>query len=119
MRGVSTCGRRTNAFPNPEIMVTLAAAVTERIWFAGSVAPMHIAGRDARRDFGGRVARPRSRRARRGITVPSALAGMTPLGAPRRRHAGVWAGEHEVQGALQRVDSAPVQRNGPELLAPS
>jgi alkanesulfonate monooxygenase SsuD/methylene tetrahydromethanopterin reductase-like flavin-dependent oxidoreductase (luciferase family) len=118
-------------FPNPEIMVTLsaAAAVTERVCisFAALVAPMHdpvlVAKQVATLDVisNGRVslglavgAREEDYRAIDAHWDDKLLARLDTFAATIRR---VWTGEHEVAGALQKVGPAPVQRNGPELLA--
>jgi alkanesulfonate monooxygenase SsuD/methylene tetrahydromethanopterin reductase-like flavin-dependent oxidoreductase (luciferase family) len=118
-------------FPNPEIMVTMAAAaaVTERVRLALTVIvlPMHsavlIAKQVATLDVlsAGRVtlglgvgARVEDYRA-----VDAAFAGnrtqrMEEQIARMRR---VWKGENVVEGALRPVEPLPVQAGGPELLA--
>ncbi len=118
-------------FPNPELMVTMAAAaaVTERVRLALTVIvlPMHnpvlIAKQVATLDVisGGRVTL--------GLGIGARAEDYRALGAPfdgkrlkrmeeqialMRR---VWAGENVVDGALRRVEPLPVQPGGPELLA--
>jgi alkanesulfonate monooxygenase SsuD/methylene tetrahydromethanopterin reductase-like flavin-dependent oxidoreductase (luciferase family) len=118
-------------FPNPEIMVTMAAAaaVTERVRLALTVIvlPMHspvlIAKQIATLDVisGGRVslgvgigARVEDYRAVGAAFDTARLRRMEQQVALMRR---VWCGENVVQGALRPVEPLPVQAGGPELLA--
>jgi alkanesulfonate monooxygenase SsuD/methylene tetrahydromethanopterin reductase-like flavin-dependent oxidoreductase (luciferase family) len=120
-------------FPNPEIMVTLAAAaaVTERvrITFSVLVLPMHNAVRIAKQVAtldvlsGGRVCL--------GLGVGGREEDYVAVGAEydkriwRRLEEQVevmrraWAGEAVVEGALRPVEPRPLQPGGPELLAGS
>jgi len=124
------CGERIN-FPNPEVMVTMAAAaaVTERVRLVFSilVLPMHspvlIAKQIATLDVlsGGRVTL--------GLGVGGRQEDYTAVGATfDDRRIGrmekqieimrrVWSGEPVVEGALRPVEPLPVQEGGPELLA--
>ena len=118
-------------FPNPEIMVTMAAAaaVTERVRLTLTVIvlPMHsavlIAKQVATLDVlsGGRVslglgvgARAEDYRA-----VDASFAGnrLRRMEEQIVRMRAVWAGENVVEGALRPVEPLPVQPGGPELLA--
>jgi alkanesulfonate monooxygenase SsuD/methylene tetrahydromethanopterin reductase-like flavin-dependent oxidoreductase (luciferase family) len=118
-------------FPNPEIMVTMAAAaaVTERVRLTLTVIvlPMHsavlIAKQVATLDVlsGGRVslglgvgARAEDYRA-----VDASFAGnrLRRMEEQIVRMRAVWAGENVVEGALRLVEPLPVQPGGPELLA--
>jgi alkanesulfonate monooxygenase SsuD/methylene tetrahydromethanopterin reductase-like flavin-dependent oxidoreductase (luciferase family) len=118
-------------FPNPEIMVTLAAAAaaTERvaISFAALVAPMHdpvhVAKQVATLDVisGGRVslglavgAREEDYRAIGARWDDKLLARLDAFVATLKR---VWTGEHVVEGASQQIGPLPVQKGGPEILA--
>jgi alkanesulfonate monooxygenase SsuD/methylene tetrahydromethanopterin reductase-like flavin-dependent oxidoreductase (luciferase family) len=118
-------------FPNPEIMVTMAAAaaVTERVRLALTVIvlPMHsavlMAKQVATLDVisGGRVtlgvgigARVEDYRAAGAPFDGNRLKRMEEQIALMRR---VWAGENVVEGALRPVEPRPVQPGGPELLA--
>ncbi len=118
-------------FPNPELMVTMAAAaaVTERVRLALTVVvlPMHnpvfIAKQIATLDVisAGRVTLGLGTGARvedyRAVGAPfdgKRLKRMEEHIAVMRR---VWAGENVVEGALRRVEPLPVQAGGPELLA--
>jgi alkanesulfonate monooxygenase SsuD/methylene tetrahydromethanopterin reductase-like flavin-dependent oxidoreductase (luciferase family) len=118
-------------FPNPEVMVTMAAAaaITERVRIALTVIvlPMHspvlIAKQIATLDVisGGRVTL--------GLGIGARVEDYRALDAPfdgRRlkrmeeqiaRMRRVWAGENVVEGAGRPVEPFPVQRGGPELLA--
>ena len=118
-------------FPNPEVMVTLAAAaaVTERVKIACTVLvlPMHaaplVAKQIATLDVisGGRVicgvgvgARPEDYRAA-GVPFDSRrLRRMEQQVAVLRR---AWAGESVVEGALRPIEPLPVQPGGPPLWA--
>jgi len=118
-------------FPNPEVMVTLAAAaaVTERVKIACTVLvlPMHaaplVAKQIATLDVisGGRVicgvgvgARPEDYRAA-GVPFDSRrLRRMEQQVALLRR---IWAGESVVEGALRPIEPLPVQPGGPPLWA--
>lgn len=120
-------------FPNPEIMVTMAAAaaVTERVRLALTVVvlPMHsevlIAKQVATLDVisGGRVTlgvgvggREEDYRAVGARFDPRRLSRMErQVGIMRR----IWAGENVVPDALRPVEPRPVQPGGPELLAGS
>lgn len=118
-------------FPNPELMVTMAAAaaVTERVRLALTVVvlPMHspvlIAKQIATLDVisNGRVtlglgvgARAEDYRAVGAPFESRRIKGMEDQIALMRR---VWAGENVVAGALRPVEPLPVQPGGPELLA--
>ena len=118
-------------FPNPEIMVTLAAAaaVTERVRIALTVivlplhSPVLIAKQVATLDVisSGRVtlglgvgARIEDYRAVDAAFGGNRLRRMEEQIARMRR---VWAGENVVEGALRPVEPLPVQPGGPELLA--
>jgi alkanesulfonate monooxygenase SsuD/methylene tetrahydromethanopterin reductase-like flavin-dependent oxidoreductase (luciferase family) len=118
-------------FPNPEIMVTMAAAaaVTERVRLALTVIvlPMHspvlIAKQIATLDVisGGRVslgvgigARVEDYRAVGAAFDTARLRRMEQQIAVMRR---VWCGENVVEGALRPVEPLPLQAGGPELLA--
>jgi alkanesulfonate monooxygenase SsuD/methylene tetrahydromethanopterin reductase-like flavin-dependent oxidoreductase (luciferase family) len=120
-------------FPNPEMMVTLAAAaaVTERVrlTFNVLVLPMHsavlIAKQVATLDVisAGRVTlgvgvggRDEDYRAL-GVARDEKQLGRLEeqVGLMRR----AWAGERVVEGALRPVEPAPVQQGGPEILAGS
>ena len=120
-------------FPNPEMMVTLAAAaaVTERVQltFNVLVLPMHsavlIAKQVATLDVisAGRVTlgvgvggREEDYRAV-GVACDERRLGRLEeqVGLMRR----AWAGEMVVDGALRPVEPAPVQPGGPEILAGS
>lgn len=118
-------------FPNPEVMVTMAAtaAVTERVRLAFTVIvlPMHspvlIAKQIATLDVisGGRVtlglgigARAEDYRAVGARFDARRLTRMEKQVAILRR---VWAGENVVEGAERPVEPFPVQPGGPELLA--
>lgn len=118
-------------FPNPELMVTMAAAaaVTERVRLALTVVvlPMHspvlMAKQVATLDVisGGRVSL--------GIGIGARVEDYRAVGAPfdakrlRRMEEQialmrrVWAGENVVDGAQRPVEPLPVQPGGPELLA--
>jgi alkanesulfonate monooxygenase SsuD/methylene tetrahydromethanopterin reductase-like flavin-dependent oxidoreductase (luciferase family) len=120
-------------FPNPEMMVTLAAAaaVTERVQltFNVLVLPMHsavlIAKQVATLDVisDGRVTL--------GVGVGGREEDYRALGVPcDERRLGrleeqvglmrrAWAGEPVVEGALRPVEPSPVQPGGPEILAGS
>ena len=120
-------------FPNPEMMVTLAAAaaVTERVrlTFNVLVLPMHsavlIAKQVATLDVlsAGRVTL--------GVGVGGREEDYRALGAAwdekrlgrLERQVGLmrraWTGELVVEGALRPVEPAPVQPRGPEILAGS
>ena len=118
-------------FPNPEVMVTLAAAaaVTERVKIACTVLvlPMHaaplVAKQIATLDVisNGRVicgvgvgARPEDYRAA-GVPFDSRrLRRMEQQVALLRR---IWAGESVVEGALRPIEPLPVQPGGPPLWA--
>lgn len=118
-------------FPNPELMVTMAAAaaVTGRVRLALTVVvlPMHspvlIAKQIATLDVisNGRVtlglgvgARAEDYRAVGAPFESRRIKGMEDQIALMRR---VWAGENVVAGALRPVEPLPVQPGGPELLA--
>jgi alkanesulfonate monooxygenase SsuD/methylene tetrahydromethanopterin reductase-like flavin-dependent oxidoreductase (luciferase family) len=120
-------------FPNPEMMVTLAAAaaVTERVRlvFNVLVLPMHstvlIAKQVATLDVisAGRVTlgvgvggREEDYRAV-GVSCDERRLGRLEeqVGLIRR----AWAGERVVEGALRPVEPSPVQPGGPEILAGS
>ncbi len=118
-------------FPNPELMVTMAAAaaVTERVRLALTVVvlPMHspvwIAKQIATLDVisNGRVtlglgvgARAEDYRAVGAAFESRRIKRMEDQIALMRR---VWAGENVVDGALRPVEPLPVQPGGPELLA--
>lgn len=118
-------------FPNPEIMVTMAAAaaVTERVRLALTVivlplhSPVLIAKQVATLDVlsAGRVtlglgvgARVEDYRAVDASFDSHRLQRMEAQIARLRR---VWAGENVVEGALRPVEPLPVQPGGPELLA--
>jgi len=120
-------------FPNPEVMVTMAAAaaVTERVRLAFTVVvlPMHspvlIAKQVATVDVisGGRVtlglgvgARVEDYEAVGAVFEPKRLRTMEAQIETMRR---VWAGENVVAGAGRPVEPLPVQPGGPELLAGS
>jgi alkanesulfonate monooxygenase SsuD/methylene tetrahydromethanopterin reductase-like flavin-dependent oxidoreductase (luciferase family) len=120
-------------FPNPEVMVTLAAAaaVTERVRLAFNVLvlPMHsavlIAKQVATLDVisAGRVTL--------GVGVGGREEDYRAVGAAweekrvghLERQVGLmrraWAGEPVVEGALRPVEPSPVQSGGPEILAGS
>ena len=120
-------------FPNPEVMVTLAAAaaVTERVrlTFNVLVLPMHsavlIAKQVATVDVisAGRVTlgvgvggREEDYRAVGAICDDKRLGRLErQVGLMRR----AWAGEPVVEGALRPVEPSPVQPGGPEILAGS
>ena len=121
------------AFPNPEVMVTMAAAaaVTERVRLAFTVIvlPMHsavlMAKQVATLDVisGGRVslgvgigARAEDYRAAGALFDTKRLKRMEEQVAIMRR---VWAGENVVEGALRPVEPRPLQPGGPELMAGS
>jgi alkanesulfonate monooxygenase SsuD/methylene tetrahydromethanopterin reductase-like flavin-dependent oxidoreductase (luciferase family) len=123
-------GERIN-FPNPEAMVTMAAAaaVTERVrlTFSVLVLPMHnevlVAKQIATLDVlsEGRVTlglgvggRKEDYDAVGADFEIKRIARMEEQVARMRR---VWAGENVVEGALRCVEPAPVQEGGPELLA--
>lgn len=123
-------GERIN-FPNPELMVTLAAAaaVTERVRIAATVVvlPMHAAVPMAKQIAtldvlsGGRVVL--------GVGVGARADDYAAAGAPfDRRRLGrmerqvalmrrVWAGEIVVDGAARPVEPFPLQAGGPPVLA--
>jgi len=120
-------------FPNPEMMVTLAAAaaVTERVRLAFNVLvlPMHsavlVAKQVATLDVisAGRVTlgvgvggREEDYRAV-GVSCDEKRLGRLEeqVGLMRR----AWAGERVVEGALRPVGPSPVQPGGPEILAGS
>ena len=120
-------------FPNPEMMVTLAAAaaVTERVRLAFNVLvlPMHsavlIAKQVATLDVisAGRVTlgvgvggREEDYRAV-GVALDERRLGRLEEQVGMMRCA--WAGEPVVDGALRPVEPAPVQPGGPEILAGS
>jgi alkanesulfonate monooxygenase SsuD/methylene tetrahydromethanopterin reductase-like flavin-dependent oxidoreductase (luciferase family) len=127
----SLCAGERITFPNPEVMVTLAAAaaVTERVrlTFSVVVLPMHsavlIAKQVATLDVlsAGRVVL--------GVGVGAREEDYRAVGAPfdRGRFARLeqqvailrraWAGEPVVEGALGPVEPLPVQPGGPEILA--
>jgi alkanesulfonate monooxygenase SsuD/methylene tetrahydromethanopterin reductase-like flavin-dependent oxidoreductase (luciferase family) len=118
-------------FPNPEIMVTMAAAaaLTERVRLALTVIvlPMHseilIAKQIATLDVLSRG------RVSLGIGVGAREEDYRAVGAPfertRMRHMEkqiatmrrAWAGESVVEGARRPVEPFPLQAGGPELLA--
>ena len=120
-------------FPNPEVMVTLAAAaaVTERVRvvFNVLVLPMHsavlIAKQVATLDVisAGRVTlgvgvggREEDYRAVGAVCDGKRLGRLEEqVGLIRR----AWAGEGVVEGALRPVEPSPVQPGGPEILAGS
>jgi alkanesulfonate monooxygenase SsuD/methylene tetrahydromethanopterin reductase-like flavin-dependent oxidoreductase (luciferase family) len=121
------------SFPNPEMMVTLAAAaaVTERVQltFNVLVLPMHsavlIAKQVATLDVisGGRVTlgvgvggREEDYRAVGAVWDDKRLGRLEEQVGLMRR---AWAGEIVVEGALRPVEPAPVQSGGPEILAGS
>ncbi|UCE87978.1 MAG: LLM class flavin-dependent oxidoreductase [Deltaproteobacteria bacterium] len=129
----SLCAGERIAFPNPEVMVTLAAAaaVTERVRLAFSVLvlPMHsavlIAKQVATLDVvsAGRVvlgvgvgAREEDYRAVGAAFDSRRFARLEHQVALMRR---AWAGESVVEGALRPVEPLPVQPGGPEILAGS
>lgn len=118
-------------FPNPELMVTMAAAaaVTKRVRLALTVVvlPMHsavlIAKQVATLDVisNGRVtlglgigARAEDYRAVGSQFDNKRMRRMQEQITAMRR---VWAGENIVEGALRPVEPLPVQSGGPELLA--
>lgn len=127
-----SAGERIN-FPNPEIMVTLAAAaaVTERVRIMSNVIvlPMHnavlMAKQLATLDVisGGRLTV--------GVGAGAREEDFNAVGAPfGRRRLGqmqnqveimrrVWSGEQVVEGALRPVEPLPVQAGGPEVLCAS
>lgn len=122
-------GERVN-FPNPEILVTLAAAaaVTERVAIVPTVfiVPLHppvlLAKRIATLDViaGGRVVVGVGVGARRDDFVAAGavfdakkFGRMEAAVALMRR---VWAGEHVVEGADGPAEPRPLQRGGPEIL---
>ncbi len=125
-------GERIN-FPNPDMMVTLAAAaaVTERVrlTFNVLVLPMHsavlIAKQVATLDVisGGRVTlgvgvggREEDYRAVGAVWDEKRLGRLErQVGLMRR----AWAGEIVVEAALRPVEPAPIQPGGPEILAGS
>ena len=118
-------------FPNPELMVTMAAAaaLTERVRLALTVVvlPMHspvlMAKQIATLDVisQGRVTL--------GLGIGARIEDYRAVGAPfdsrrmRRMEEQialmrrVWAGENVVEAALRPVEPLPVQAGGPELLA--
>jgi alkanesulfonate monooxygenase SsuD/methylene tetrahydromethanopterin reductase-like flavin-dependent oxidoreductase (luciferase family) len=120
-------------FPNPEVMVTLAAAaaVTERVRLAFNVLvlPMHsevlIAKQVATLDVisAGRVTlgvgvggREEDYRAVGAVCDEKRVGRLErQVGLMRR----AWAGERVVEGALRPVEPSPVQPGGPEILAGS
>jgi alkanesulfonate monooxygenase SsuD/methylene tetrahydromethanopterin reductase-like flavin-dependent oxidoreductase (luciferase family) len=118
-------------FPNPELMVTIAAAaaVTERVRLALTVlvlplhSPVLMAKQIATLDVisGGRVtlgvgigARIEDYRAAGAVFDTRRMKRMEEQIALMRR---VWAGENVVEGALRPVEPLPLQPGGPELLA--
>jgi len=120
-------------FPNPEVMVTLAAAaaITERvrIFFNVLVLPMHsavlIAKQVATLDVisAGRVTlgvgvggREEDYRAVGAVFDAKRVGRLERQVAVIRR---AWAGEQVVQGALRPVEPRPLQPAGPEILAGS
>jgi alkanesulfonate monooxygenase SsuD/methylene tetrahydromethanopterin reductase-like flavin-dependent oxidoreductase (luciferase family) len=120
-------------FPNPEIMVTMAAAAaaTSRVRLALTVVvlPMHstllMAKQVATLDVisSGRVslgvgvgAREEDYRALERPFDAGRLARMERQVALMRR---AWAGDHVVEGALHPVEPLPLQPGGPEILAGS
>jgi alkanesulfonate monooxygenase SsuD/methylene tetrahydromethanopterin reductase-like flavin-dependent oxidoreductase (luciferase family) len=122
-------GERVN-FPNPEIMVTLAAAaaVTERVKIVPTVVivPMHppvlLAKRIATLDVlsGGRVVLGVGVGARRDDFIAAGavfdahkLGRMEAHVALMRR---VWSGEHIVEGAGRPTEPRPLRAGGPEIL---
>ncbi|MFN2426067.1 MAG: LLM class flavin-dependent oxidoreductase [Candidatus Binatia bacterium] len=119
------------AFPNPEIMVTLAAAAawTERVKVAFHVLvpPMHdpvlLAKQVATLDVlsGGRVclgvgvgARQEDYRAV-GATWDSRLLSRLETNVEVMRR--VWDGSHAIEGVSRAVQPQPLQRGGPAILA--
>jgi alkanesulfonate monooxygenase SsuD/methylene tetrahydromethanopterin reductase-like flavin-dependent oxidoreductase (luciferase family) len=129
----SLCAGERITFPNPEVMVTLAAAaaVTERVQIAFSVLvlPMHsavlIAKQVATLDVvsAGRVvlgvgvgARDEDYRAVGAAFDAGRFARLEEQVALMRR---AWAGEPVVEGAKRPVEPLPVQTGGPEILAGS
>lgn len=120
-------------FPNPEIMVTLAAAaaVTERVrlFFNALVLPMHSAVLKAKQlatldvVSGGRLTLGVGAGAReedfRAVGAPfgaKRLGQLEEQVAVMRR---VWAGERVVEGTLRPVGPLPLQKGGPEILSAS
>lgn len=118
-------------FPNPEIMVTMAAAaaVTERVRIALTVIvlPMHspvlIAKQVATLDVlsGGRVTLGLGVGARvedyRAVDAPFEGNRLKRMEEQIVRMRRVWAGENVVEGAGRPVEPFPMQPGGPELLA--
>jgi alkanesulfonate monooxygenase SsuD/methylene tetrahydromethanopterin reductase-like flavin-dependent oxidoreductase (luciferase family) len=118
-------------FPNPEIMVTIAAAaaVTERVRLALTVVvlPMHsavlMAKQIATLDVvsGGRVSLGLGIGAReedyRAVGVPFARTRLRHMERQIALMRRVWAGENVVEGARRPVEPLPLQPGGPELLA--
>jgi len=118
-------------FPNPELMVTMAAAaaVTERVRLALTVVvlPLHspvlIAKQVATLDVisAGRVSLGVGIGARvedyRAVGVPFDAKRLKRMEAQIALMRRVWAGENVVEGALRPVEPFPVQPGGPELLA--
>jgi alkanesulfonate monooxygenase SsuD/methylene tetrahydromethanopterin reductase-like flavin-dependent oxidoreductase (luciferase family) len=118
-------------FPNPELMVTIAAAaaVTERVRLALTVlvlplhSPVLMAKQIATLDVisGGRVtlglgigARLEDYRAAGAVFDTRRMKRMEEQIVLMRR---VWAGENVVEDALRPVEPLPLQPGGPELLA--
>jgi alkanesulfonate monooxygenase SsuD/methylene tetrahydromethanopterin reductase-like flavin-dependent oxidoreductase (luciferase family) len=118
-------------FPNPEVMVTMAAAaaVTERVRLAFTVIvlPMHspvlIAKQVATLDVisGGRVTLGLGIGARvedyRAVDAPFESKRLKRMEDQIVRMRRVWAGENVVEGGSRPVEPFPVQPGGPELLA--
>jgi alkanesulfonate monooxygenase SsuD/methylene tetrahydromethanopterin reductase-like flavin-dependent oxidoreductase (luciferase family) len=123
-------GERIN-FPNPEAMVTMAAAaaVTERVrlTFSILVLPMHnevlVAKQIATLDVlsEGRVTLGLGVGGRKedydAVGADFEIKRIARLEEQVVRMRRVWAGENVVEGALRCVEPAPVQEGGPELLA--
>lgn len=123
-------GERIN-FPNPEAMVTMAAAaaVTERVrlTFSILVLPMHnevmVAKQIATLDVlsEGRVTLGLGVGGRKedydAVGADFEIKRIARLEEQVDRMRRVWAGENVVEGALRCVEPAPVQEGGPELLA--
>ncbi len=123
-------GERIN-FPNPEAMVTMAAAaaVTERVrlTFSVLVLPMHnevlVAKQIATLDVlsEGRVTLGLGVGGRKedydAVGADFEIKRIARLEEQVARMRRVWAGENVVEGALRCVEPVPVQEGGPELLA--